>query len=356
MGTKKQKIIRGIVFVCILLVLVSGVNYYVDSYAQVRTSYIDIANELAEGKNVIGLTESRYNERYLAIAMIEVMEESPECIMLGTSRSMIYGKEEFDEDLFYNFSLSGGTLNDYYGIIGYLENREMLPKKVIMEVGGPLFNELDTEQRYVHLEDGIKYMEALIEGKPVECVYPNLDKQYGKALAIDYFKYNLQCLFEGERFEVEYTKESDNLLSTKLSDGSITYGKETRERNAEYVETATKKALSDKELYKIEGYVEISPKRVEQFEALVGWLCDNGVEIVFFLPPYSETMYEFMQEHITDYAGVFAQEEYIVRYAKEKDIPVYGSYSSEKINLTWDDFSDEYHMQRDSAYKAWYMR
>lgn len=356
MLTKKQKIVHAIIFVMIVLFIVGGVNYYVDSYAQVRISYTDIAKELAEGKNVTGLTESRYNERYLAVAMIEVLDEAPECIMLGTSRSMIYGKEQFDAQSFYNFSLAGGTLNDYYGVIGYLADKDMLPKKVILEVGGPLFNEEDTEQRYTYLQGGIDYMEALLQKEQAVCEYPKVDNQYLKVFAIDYFKYNLQCLFEGTRFEVEYTDEMNNVQSTKLSDGSLTYGEDGRMRSEEYVEAATSKALAEKNLYKIEGYNEMSPRLTLKFEKLVAWLMEKGVEVELFLPPYSQPMYEFMEEHKEDYAGVFSQEEYILSYANEWDIKLYGSYSPEGCNLLMKDLSDEYHMQRESAYKAWYLR
>ncbi len=356
MLTKKQKIVHAIVFVMIVLLIVGGVNYYVDSYAQVRISYTDIAKELAEGKNVTGLTESRYNERYLAVAMIEVMDEAPECIMLGTSRSMIYGKEQFDAQSFYNFSLAGGTLNDYYGVIGYLADKDLLPKKVIIEVGGPLFNEEDTEQRYTYLQGGIDYMETLVLGEKSVCEYPKVDNQYMKLFAIDYLKYNLQCLFEGTRFEVEYTFEPENIQSTKLSDGSITYAEEGRMRSVEYVDAATSKALSEKNLYKIEGYREMSPILIGKFEKLVVYLLERGVEVELFLPPYSQPIYDFMEEYKEDYAGVFSQEEYIACFAKEWDIDLYGSYSPKECNLSTKDLSDEYHMQRESAYKAWYLR
>lgn len=356
MLTKKQKVANATIFVMIIVLFVGFVNYYVDSYAQVRISYIDIAEELNEGNYVKGLTESRYNERYLAVAMIEIMEDAPECIMLGTSRSMIYGKEHIGTESFYNFSLAGGTLNDYYGVIGYLADNDLLPEKVIIEVGGPLFNEEDTEQRYTYLQGGIDYMKAVLDGEEAVCEYPEVDKQYYKILAIDYFKYNLQCLFDNARFTVEYTDEINNLQSTKLSDGSITYAEEGRNRSVEYVTDVTQKAISEKNLYKIEGYTAMSEERVESFEKLVNWLQKQGVQVELFLPPYSQPIYEFMEENKQDYAGVFDQEEYIVNFAKENGLNLYGSYSPKDSNILMEDLSDEYHMQRESAHKALYLR
>lgn len=356
MLTKKQKVVHAAVFVMIIVLFVGFVNYYVDSYAQVRISYIDIAEELRAGNNVEGLTESRYNERYLAVAMIEVMEEAPERIMLGTSRSMIYGKEHFGTETFYNFSLAGGTLNDYYGVIGYLADKDLLPEKVVIEVGGPLFNAEDTEQRYTYLQGGIDYMHAVLDGENAVCEYPKVDTQYQKILAIDYFKYNLQCLFENTRFAVEYTDEMDNVQSTKLADGSITYAEEGRNRSVEFVNDATQKAIAEKNLYKIEGYTAMSAERVEDFEKLVGWLLAQGVQVELFLPPYSQPIYAFMEENRQDYAAVFVQEEYIMNFAAENGLNVYGSYSPAECNLLMEDFSDEYHLQRESAYKALYLR
>lgn len=356
MLTKKQKIAHAITFVMIIVLLMGGVNYYIDSYAQVRISYTDIAKQLKAGNNVAGLAESRYNERYLAVAMIELMEEAPECVILGSSRSQIYGKEYFGTDSFYNFSLSGGSLDDYYGIIGYLADSDILPKRVIIEVNGSLFNEKDVEYRATYLQGGIDYLKAAINGEKIRCEYPNVGTQYQKLLAIDYFKYNLQCLFENTRFSVEYTDEMNNVQGTKLADGSSTYPEVSRNRTDESVEELTGKEMEERTLYKIEGYKEMSLERMEDFEKLVGYLLEQGIEVELFLPVYSQPIYDFIKENEVDYKGVLAQEEYIVAYAKENKLNLYGSYSPEECNLSTADFMDPYHIQRESGHKTLYLR
>ncbi|MBE5869559.1 MAG: hypothetical protein E7293_11505 [Lachnospiraceae bacterium] len=332
------------------------INYYVDSYAQLRTTYLDVAEKMAEGYHVTGLSESRYNERYLALAAIHAMETVPECAVLGTSRSMTYQKEDFHVESLYNFSLSGGYLYDYYSIIGYLTDQGKLPKKVILEVGGPLFYEEAIDPSYTYLQGGIDYLNAVIEGHKAKCQYPAVGRQYQKFLSIDYFKYNLECLLKGERFQVTFTDEVENTQTTKLSDGSFITSKEIRDLSVDYVEHLTRDIISSKSLYKVEGYEELSDQRIGEFEKLVTWLIDQGVEVSLFLPPYSDPIYSFMKDNQQDYAGVFASEEYVVAFAKEYGLKLYGSYDPAGCDLQLEDLEDAYHIRKESAAKALYLR
>lgn len=356
MLTKKQKIRHALIFVFIIVAGMIAVNYYVDSYAVIRTTYLDIAKQMEDGYHVVGLAESRYNERYLAVARIEQMEEAPETIVLGTSRSMTFEKEDFDADSFYNFSLSGGTLKDYYGIVGYLANGGLLPDRVIIEIGGPLFYAGDTDNRYTYLQGGIDYLEKKLEGENKKCEIPNLGKQYHKLLAIDYFKYNAQCLWQKTRFCVEFTEAGENECSTRLADGSITYARDARERTVDYVKTNTEQAIASKSLYKIDGYTQMSVEHVASFEKLVNWLLAQGVKVELFLPPYSEPIYDFICENPQYYSGVLASEEYIVRFAEENDLILYGSYSPKECGIVLEDLYDAYHLRREKDAKALYLR
>lgn len=357
MLSKKKKVRNAVVFVLLIILTLGSVNYYVDSYAIIRVSYDDIAQHMLDGDNVIGLTESLYNDRYLAVATIQNMKEPVDCIILGSSRSMVYGREHFGIESFHNFSLSGAKLKDYYGVVGYLANEDLLPESIIMEIGGPLFFAGDTEIRYTYLQGGIDYLEGLMTEKEAVCVAPEVGKQYQQLLAIDYFKYNLQCLLEGSSFKVEYTEDvQSQSKSVVMSDGSLAYREELNKRTAEVVDSMIAQAVSANSLYKIAGYTEMSDELVGDFEKLVEWLVQNGVEVSFFLPPYAENIYSHIQNSGATYVGVLNTEEYILKYAKENDIKVYGSYSPQGCNLKTEDLIDEYHMRREGAEKAFYLR
>jgi len=357
MLSKKKKVRNAVVFVLLIILTMGSVNYYVDSYAILRVSYEDIARHMEAGDNVLGLTESLYNDRYLAVASVQSMKEPVECIILGSSRSMVYGKEHFGIESFHNFSLSGAKLKDYYGVVGYLANEDLLPESIIMEIGGPLFFAGDTEIRYTYMQGGIDYLEGLMAGEVVPCEMPEVGKEYGKLFALDYFKYNLQCLLEGLRFGAEYTDEDNpQSKSVIMSDGSLEYRAALNDRTTEDVQAMIDQVVASKSFYKISGYTEMSDELVEEFERLVEWLTQNDVEVSFFLPPYAAEIYSGIQNGGATYVGVLHTEEYILEYAKEHGLKVYGSYSPQGCDLKTEDLLDEYHMRREGAEKAFYLR
>ena len=52
MYTKKQKFLHAAVFIMIVVFSMGTINYYVDSYAQLRTTYLDVAEKMAEIKGI----------------------------------------------------------------------------------------------------------------------------------------------------------------------------------------------------------------------------------------------------------------------------------------------------------------
>jgi hypothetical protein len=354
--SKTKKFIYAILFTAIVLTFIGGVNYYVDSYAHLRVTYLQIAERMQAGSHVVGLDESRYNERYLALANMQLMEEAPRCIWLGSSRSAVYGKETVGEDSFYNFSLSGGTLQDYYGVIGYLDAAGKMPKKVIMEVNGSLLYDGDDDARYTYLQDGIDYLKKRMEGENATCDWPNVGRDYLKIFDLDYFKYNMECLTDNLRFACSYTKEPSRETTTKLIDGSVSYSDEVRNRSVEYVKQVTGEAIANKSLYKVEGFECLSDTLTPQLCALALWLQEQGVEVSFFFPPYSEPIYTYLCENEKEYAGVFATEQYVADFARENHITLYGSFSPAGCDLSPEDLFDTYHIKQDQAGKAFYVR
>ena len=101
--------------------------------------------------------------------------------------------------------------------------------------------------------------------------------------------------------------------------------------------------------------MEMSEDKINRFEKLVEFLEGRGVEVSFFLPPYAEKLYDYIGDSGA-YNGVLSTEEYIVGFADEKDIKLYGSFSPEGCGLRSEDMVDASHLRRDIAIKAFYLR
>ena len=64
-----KKWCKAILFILPLLFMVAAVNWYVDSYAYLRTTYDQIGEQMAvNSMNVLGLEESDFNDRNLLLA------------------------------------------------------------------------------------------------------------------------------------------------------------------------------------------------------------------------------------------------------------------------------------------------
>ena len=161
-----KKWCKAVLFVVPLLSMVAAVNWYVDSYAYLRVTYDEIGEEMVRrSMNVTGLEESDFNDRKLLLACLEQQEAAKEVIIAGSSRVMNFEHEMFGTDSFYNTGLSESTLYDLLAVVGILEERGHLPKKMVIGVDAFLFNTSHNNERWKELEAYAVSMENCIEAQ-----------------------------------------------------------------------------------------------------------------------------------------------------------------------------------------------
>ena len=91
----------------------------------------------------------------------------------------------------------------------------------------------------------------------------------------------------------------------------------------------------------IDRYRQISFQ--ELFIRLIDYLLDDGMQIVFFLPPYHPRMYQEFAKKET--CIVLKIEEMLRSLAQSRNIPVFGSYDPGCFNLSSRDFFDAVHVR-----------
>lgn len=351
-----RKFIRGSVFWILILGFIFYINYYVDSYAMLRTSYDEIGQKLNEGYNVTGLSESRYDERKMLMSFIESNSNKIDNIIIGSSRSMLFHENQICNGTFRNYGSSGGCLDDYYNVLGYLKYQNQMPEKVILEINGSLF--FSQDGRAVYMQEGKRYLTALMNGGDTDIIYPEgRGVDFTKLWDLDYFKSNLNDWKNGrQRFFVEYTNEVVNDQGTKLSDGSTLYGKETREVSVENVAAATDRAVENHNVYKVDGFTELNTEYIDEFEYLIDYLLKENIAVELYLPPYTEPVYAMMRDNLSEYAGVFETEEYILNFCKGKKVALYGSFNPNYCNLQLDEMYDTFHVKDEYMLKTYFLR
>lgn len=342
---KMKKWGKAVLFVIPLLLLVAGVNWYVDSYAYLRVTYDEIGAQMSAGRNVGGLEESDFNDRNLLLAYLRQQKEPKELIILGSSRVFNFDHTMFGTDSFYNAGLSEATIYDLLAVAGILMEKEQLPETMIIGVDAFLFNSTWDNDRWKELEEYVHYMEMRPPDEAaVSISQKSTGRNHEKWLSLDYFRYNITLLPQRKRFEVSYTDEWETEQYLKHYDGSVAYQRTLREVDVNDVTALTERAIEEQVVYRMTDYHGIDEKNMALFSDLIDHLQEQGVKVILYLPPYSPMLYDYIESeemyHIT-----LEVEEQIQKLAAQKQAALYGSYDPGKCGLQMTDLYDAYHIK-----------
>ncbi len=352
-----KKWFKAALFLLPIFIFIGTVNWYVDSYALLRVTYDDIAARMAEGKHVEGLEDSDYNDRNLLSARISGMDEAPQVMVLGSSRVYTFDHNMFGTESFYNAGLSEATIYDLLAVAGILTGQGKLPQTVVIGVDPFLFNTSHDNEKWRELEDYADYMRGMLDGKlDGETVLLRKDtgRDYGKALSLDYFRYNVTLLPEKKRFAVSYTDAWETEGYVKHCDGSVSYQRELREVEQASVEDMTRQAMEEHVVYRMTDYHEIDDGHFWYFSALVWHLQEAGTEVILYLPPYSPMMYNYIESE-ENFRIALEVERQVQELAKEQNIALYGSYDPAGCGLEMTDLYDIYHVKTDKMMDTFYL-
>lgn len=338
-------ILRPFVFCIIIVVTILSVDYYVDSYAAIRVTY-DKIGRVAQNNNYYVGTDIPLSERKAKWAYINIMERK-DYIVMGSSRIEMFMSENMGEESFYNIFVSGGSsVRDYLAETYLLYSQAKLPDKILMEISPSIFNVNSGESRWVEWGDNAQYMQELLDGKKPNGKQPSLGIQWKDLFSPSYFQYNYNMQRAGKRVWFESNDYFDNAFySTIHTDGSIAYSREYQSQyTEEQIIESTEDICNNRSVYCCGDFKELDNDLQDEFERLIQFLIMNGVEVSFYLPPYSPQLYEFISND-ADYKIILNVEDYILDFASENSIKVFGSYDPEGSGLTVKDLYDPYHVR-----------
>lgn len=327
-----------------LLMTIAAVNYRYDPANLFGGDAYEagIARLLSEGKNVANVTD--YDERVLQKYYVEQLSSSKDVLVLGSSRSMNIGARQFPGKAFFNASVSGATLEDYYAIIQLYRARNLLPNMIVLGVDPWIFNQNNGQTRWKSLE--AEYRQSLFLKKPGEVrLTPaggkNLSR-YQQLFSLDYFQASIKTKKRKAR---GYYATSDTQLDVniRIADGSISYRREFALRKTEEVSEVARRMAAKKPLYSLDKFSELDPTYISRFEGLIARLREEGVEVVLFLPPYHPDMYAAMMNKGSSALLVAEAERYIRRFAEQQHLFVLGAYAPDSALCDRDEFFDEMH-------------
>lgn len=332
----KKFIYKTTIFSALILSFLVSVNYWGDG---AKIFHPDYENKIADiiFKNQNATNISNYDERILQKELINRLHTNPDVLILGSSRTMLINSTFFDNKKLINNSVSGASIEDLIAIYQIYVEKNILPKKIIVGIDPWLLNDNNGQTRWKSLEK--EYLSFSNEKK--ERNKSILDYKMKQLFSFSYFQASFKNLPNviGGKSEPITSNEKYNQTTTKLVDASLSYGKQYREVSNEQVNNKAKNYISGN-IYSIEGFNSLSPKILQEFEQLCLSILENNIELSFFLSPYHPIVYEKV---VQNYSIVLDVENQVVKFAEEKGIKYFGSFSPQKAGVNTTEFYDGMH-------------
>lgn len=356
---KKLKFfLKGLLLVVPVLGLMMHVNYTVDPSGLFHGGRFEreAVELLLEGYPISNYDALDSYTRSINEALI--MNSDPfDTIVIGSSRCMQINAEMAGEkNRFLNMGVVAGDYQDLFGTFYICVRENKLPKRVILSMDPWMLNIKEVDSRsnrdlYLEFIKGKLGFEANYDlPDPAAKWEALLDPAYFQG-AIDYQGRDTA----GEAKPEAVTQDLyEQTTTVKMPDGTILYDKPFRERSpAQVEESIMTVALSFAAGFRVSDYHEPSPELCRQFEAYVAFMQERGIEVIFYLPPYPNAVYDRLMDKASEYGyeGVFKTEEYLRTLAAEKGIALYGSYDPYALGLTHGDFYDHLHLRAESTPK-----
>jgi hypothetical protein len=320
-------------------VVMACINFVVDPGNLFSASIEkEIADILLEGRNAAAI--SNYDERKVQKYTIAGLSHAPEVCVLGSSRSMQIGRELFPDLNFRNSSVSAATIHDYIAIYQLYRTRDMLPKRIILGLDPWVLNINGNKERWKTLQ---KEYNALVTSEFEQSASRDVEFKYFQLLSPSYLQHSIRVLKDGDETAEFYVTDdpapSDGMLR---SDGFRYYPDAHRLATQEQVQENATRYINRSRIYGLKHFVMLDPELRKLCANLLDLMQRDGVEVQLFLPPYHPQVFDYMKES-PDYRIVLAVEECFRALAREREIPVVGSYNPHTLHLSEDDFYDGMH-------------
>lgn len=305
-------------------------------------SYAELAQNLAGGKFLAGCQNCDIR---LLKENLARFAEIPDAIAVGSSSLMeldgaIAGKEKF-----LNLWVSGGNQEDILAILGiYRHEKGGLPGAVLLGVEPHYFEKTEgfdgwkiwkfhAHQMKMEIGGGSRsfWGEAQLFWDKMPLY--KLAQMINPEITADNFAFLLNG---GPKyaFEILDIQEQQEEGALYRPDGSL-----LPSRFAESLNPMPA-------LFNFgNGKRRIDPGRLALFREIVDYLRARAIQVTFYLPPWHPAYYKKLTKEMGE--TFFVDVEKAVRsYAKEKDIPVVGSYDPAKAGWQGDAFRDAHHSRQ----------
>lgn len=359
-----------------IAICVIATNLTIDPGAifQNRSLEKQILNSLKQGQNAaFAITMSQLDETYIIRHRIAEMPDTPEIVVLGSSRSFPISSEFFVHKKFYNASISSASFADYLAIFNILEKSDHLPRTIIMDLDPdqfvlPIEAKENLFQDYKEMSKKI----GLINTKQeillsINHEYNSLSKKIQGLLSPSYFQYSIKYfLIKNNLIRIDGTnlQEQDIKIFKQTwwptleqsAPGGVIFPDGSREWSSRELKmdhaTKEKQILFNmsqmKRLKKHDQ--ELQHENIVLFEKFLQYILYKKVNLVLYLPPHHHYLYNYELQHYQR-PVITESEKFIKELANKYHLRVFGSFDPNVLSFNDADFVDHHHLTQLACFK-----
>lgn len=345
-----KKFLLRLTFLLPVPLLIAGINYIEDPANIFRKGPYEsgIVDIMMKGRNVANITN--YDERLLQKYLVERIQDCPEAIVLGSSRVMQLGERYFHGLSLMNNGVSGASIEDLLAIYDLYEKKGCKIDKVLIGLEPYYLNDNNDQTRWRILNDEYNDCIAKLNLHQYKSHQPVIESKmvkYKELLSLSYFKSSWSYLLRGVDVHYRPTSETVNMELTKLSDGSIYYGEESRNATLQIVNGYAIQSITETPMYSMREFTQLSQKYQTIFTSFIEYLQKKDIEVVFFISPYHPIVYNHCKKN-SYYQIMFTAEKYFREVAESHNIRMIGSYDPAFYGFTDSSYYDGFHCKEDA--------
>ena len=355
----KKFVVKVVIFSLVVLLIVFGINLWIDPGNLFHTKVIDEMAELLNEGRIIE-TPGNIDEGLFLEKMVSMMDEAPDTVIVGSSHVMYHDWDRLYDD-YYDAALSGAYMGDYFAAMGIFDNFDKMPKRVVFGVDPWAFESDITSGRHSSVRDYAGYMWDTVLEKENDYNVGSQKTTFKKVKGLFEFTYFQNSLLYLKSMGIKYYLSGRNEEVRTALDASegerqkiVPSGKRIMNTGSyepkDKVYNDAQFAIENDAMYELaDGFSEPQYNNISQFEALVMYLQAENIEVVFFLHPWYPDVYDYF-ETAENYHAVLEIEDYLRNYATERNITVIGSYDPDICGVTAEDFADWLHVSGDVTF------
>lgn len=349
-----KKLFYKLILLAPSVLLLSSINLFVDPAHLFSAGYENkVAKILLSGRNAVNV--DNYDERLLQKHYITGLRSAPEIIVLGSSRSMQIGKNLFPGKTFFNHSVSGASMEDYYSIYAMYRNRHILPSTVILSIDPWVLNRNHGQRRWMSVQE-FYYSLADPKMSKYDTFYSRLTAIKNKITSLfspSYLQSSLRALYRTIRnpAKPDVFYASDGVppeFATKMSDGTLSYSAKDVNPSNEALKKAVLTYTRSEPVYSLGRYHAIDENYVHQLQYFIDILKTDNVNVIIFLPPYHPFVYDYLIRS-DEYSIIGTAEDTVRMIAQKNNLLLLGSYNPSLCGFSGEDLFDGMHSKRGSV-------